>query len=415
MTVKRPLLPEPPDVMHDSGGIIATIVVVSAGYITMFLDAFLGNDRGYTWLEIVFLTCAGVLFTYIALSESSILDRLPAPTNIIVFYTIEFALLTLIGLVARGEGQWWLIGLPLIGSAAELSNRYVILISGLMILICSLVYSYLANSFDPLMLVPLYLSPAVIFVAIFSRIAIRERKSRQQVEALAVELQNANQKLSDYATKVEELVIVQERNRMAREIHDSLGHYLTVVNVQIGAARAVMKKNPEKAQDALQKAQKLTQEGLTEVRHSVAALRAPEQDRPLHDRLQALVMEAQASGIETVFEVVGDPRPLSPRLNLTLYRAVQEALTNVRKHAEATHTAVVVDYSESTRIRLIVRDNGRGVEETDSGFGLLGMRERINLLRGTMQINSAVGEGLTLTVDLPTAVSADPAPGAAHE
>lgn len=396
--------PEQDDFMSNRGAVIATVVVIIAGYITMFIDAYIdGTGRPYNWVEIVVLTCAGVLFSFFLVREETFLDRLPAPTSVVLFFIIEFALLCIIGLVGRGEGQWWLLGLPLIGYAAEFNNRYLLLVSGAMILTVSLVYSYAANSFEPLAYVPLYLAPAVVFVAAFSRIAMRERQSRHQVEKLAIELQDANQKLSEYAAKVEELVIMQERNRMAREIHDSLGHYLTVVNVQIGAARAIMDKNPAKAEDALQKAQKLTQEGLTEVRHSVAALRAPEQDRPLHDRLADLVAEAQASGIETVFEVLGVPRPLSPRLNLTLYRAVQEALTNVRKHANATHTAVVLDYTDPQQLILIVRDNGQGADVTDSGFGLLGMRERINLLRGNMTIETAPDAGLTLTVTLPTA------------
>ncbi|MCA9981853.1 MAG: sensor histidine kinase, partial [Anaerolineales bacterium] len=340
--------------------LLATIVVVAAGYITLFLEAFLNDGQGFTWPEIVFLTCAVVLYVYLMVNDEDTIQRFSLSTNITLFFVIEFSLLVLVGLVGRAQGQWWLIGLPLIGYAADLTNKYLLLVSGVMVLVISLVYAYVQGSLNYILFVPLYLTPAIIFVAVFSKIALRERHGREQVEQLAIELQTANQKLSEYAAKVEELVIMQERNRMAREIHDSLGHYLTVVNIQIGAARAIMDKNPAKAQDALQKAQKLTQEGLTEVRHSVAALRAPTQNRPLSDRLHDLVAESQTSGIQTVFEVVGEPRPLSPRLNLTLYRAVQEALTNVRKHAEATHTAVVLDYTDPAQLTLIVRDNGRG-------------------------------------------------------
>ena len=382
--------------------IIATVVVVAAGFITMFLNAFLDGGQGYSWVEIVVLTCAGVFYTYLLVNDETLLDRIPELYGVTLFFTIEFTLLIFIGLVGGALGQWWLIGLPLVGFGAEFANKYLVLVSGVMIFVVGAVYSYINQSFESLLYVPLSLSPAVVFVAIFSRIALREQHGRVQVEKLAIELQEANQKLSEYAAKVEEMVIIQERNRMAREIHDSLGHYLTVVNVQIGAARAIMAKNPAKAEDALQKAQKLTQEGLTEVRHSVAALRAPEQDRPLQDRLQDLIAEAQASGITTTLSVVGDPQSLSPRLDLTLYRAMQEALTNVRKHAEATHTAVVLDYTDPQQVVLIVRDNGRGAEITDSGFGLLGMRERVNLLRGQMDIETKPDDGLTLTVTLPT-------------
>ena len=115
---------------------------------------------------------------------------------------------------------------------------------------------------------------ALIFIIIFTRITAREYIARQEVERLARELQDANQKLRVYAVQAEELAISQERNRLAREIHDSLGHYLTVVNVQLEAAKTVLAQDPEPALSAIEKAQTLTKNSLADVRRSVAALRA---------------------------------------------------------------------------------------------------------------------------------------------
>ena len=102
----------------------------------------------------------------------------------------------------------------------------------------------------------------MVFVVVFTQIAVREREARAEVERLAAELTEANRKLREYADQVEELATARERNRLAREIHDSLGHYLTVVNVQIEAARAVID-DRDRALDVLRKAQLLTHEGLT--------------------------------------------------------------------------------------------------------------------------------------------------------
>jgi signal transduction histidine kinase len=193
---------------------------------------------------------------------------------------------------------------------------------------------------------------------------------------------------------------------LAREIHDSLGHYLTVINVQMEAARAVMETDRERALDALGKAQSLAQEGLAEVRRSVTALRAsPTESRPLPEAVAALVEECRAAGIPIEFAIHGHPRQLAPQTELTLYRAAQEGLTNVRKHACASCAKLTLDYSdgnsESHSVRLTLQDDGLGASESGGGFGLLGVRERAQLLGGEVSIRTSAGQGFTLEVELP--------------
>jgi signal transduction histidine kinase len=103
-------------------------------------------------------------------------------------------------------------------------------------------------------------------------VAVREQRGRAEVQRLADELGVANRQLREYAGQVEELAAARERNRMAREIHDTLGHYLTAVNMQLEAARALLATDPEKAADGMSKALALTHEGLADVRRSVATL-----------------------------------------------------------------------------------------------------------------------------------------------
>jgi signal transduction histidine kinase len=265
---------------------------------------------------------------------------------------------------------------------------------------CLLIYVILVIPFllrgrwiDAIALVVIY-GTGIFFVVVFTRVAASERDARN---ALA----EANQLLRDHAAQVEELATTKERNRLAREIHDSLGHYLTVVNVQIGAARTVLDQDRTRALEHLSKAQSLTQEGLAEVRHSVAALRAsPNESRPLHEALSVLVDQWNAAGLNARLAVSGTPRSLTPQTNLTLYRAGQEALTNVAKHADATSVEVRLNYDDD-RVRLTIKDNGVGESGSEGGFGLLGVRERVQLLNGDVRVHTEAGKGFTLEVEIP--------------
>ena len=149
------------------------------------------------------------------------------------------------------------------------------------------------------------------------------------------------------------------------------------------------------------KAGAMAQEALADVRRSVAALRAsPTENKSLPDTLRALTDEIRASGIAAEFTVSGSLRPLSPPAELTLYRAAQEALTNVRKHAHASAVEVALEYGDASA-RLAVRDNGVGSDDANGGFGLVGVRERALLLNGQVMVSTAKGEGFRLEIELP--------------
>ena len=200
------------------------------------------------------------------------------------------------------------------------------------------------------------------------------------------------------------MAAARERNRLAREIHDNLGHYLTIINVQIEAAKATLDSDSKRTWDALNKAQELARKGLTSVRESVSALRvSPVENRSLNEVISTLVDETQATGITAKFDVLGEPRAVDEKVALALYRAAQEGLTNVRKHAIASCVDVELDFSRPDKIRLSVRDDGAGAADTSSGFGLVGIRERIHLLGGDCKIKTQVGKGFCLEVSVPVA------------
>ena len=292
--------------------------------------------------------------------------------------------------------------LPLAAQAAALlPRRWVVLVCAA-VMIVAVAPDVAASGWQAtLPLTASYLA-GVVFVVGFTHIARREERARAEVERLAAELREANDKLREYALQAEELATTQERNRLAREIHDGLGHYLTAVSMQLQAAGAVWNSNPARAADALGKAQMLTREALTDVRRSVAALRAsPADDRPLTEALISLIEESRASGIQTELSISGAARPLSPQAGLALYRAAQEGLTNVRKHAHASCVDLVLDYNDNQAVQLTVRDNGVGARQTNSGFGLIGLRERVQHLGGELRVHTTNGQGFTLEVKVP--------------
>ncbi len=239
---------------------------------------------------------------------------------------------------------------------------------------------------------------AGVFVIVFSRTALADRLARAKVELLAGELGRANGRLHEYAAQVEELATVKERNRIAREIHDSLGHRLTAVNVQLEAARTVLiADDPPLALECITRAQAATREGLAEVRRSVTALRAP-----LRDAARSLVDECRASGLDAVLTIDGAPRALPKRVEFALYRALQEALTNVRRHAHAARVEVALLVGAGD-VELAITDDGVGADGVPegTGFGLLGLRERVEILGGRVAIRTAPRAGFSVEIWVP--------------
>ncbi|MEM9558511.1 MAG: sensor histidine kinase [Acidobacteriota bacterium] len=274
----------------------------------------------------------------------------------------------------------------------------------------------------------LAISTAVVFVVLITDIAQRERIARTDAQRLGDELEDANRRLGRYAVQAEELAMARERTRMAREIHDSVGHSLTAVHMQIEAARTMLERDPATACDALTKAQRCVKDGLNEIRRSVSSLRAEAlEGRDLPAALEALTRRAATDDLSIDLRVDGAPRPLPPAVALTLYRCAQEALTNARKHARAARVEVTlrypsaddaaveaaVDLADDPTIALTVRDDGAGVDpatlEEHGGFGLLGLRERARQLDGAIEITSRPGDGFALAVHLPLPVPAEPA------
>ncbi len=215
--------------------------------------------------------------------------------------------------------------------------------------------------------------------------------------------------LAERSRRSRELGVAEERNRLAREIHDTLAQGLTALTLQLEMADALLEQDARRTRSSIQRALQLARESLQEARRSVLDLRAaPLDGQSLPDALQRL---GEAFGLENDVECVvrneGVTERLPARLEAGLYRLAQEALTNVAKHAQATTVVVTLARRDDT-LSLTVEDDGVGFDPSlpvpagpSGGFGLAGMRERATLLGGELLVHSRPGEGVRLVVRIP--------------
>lgn len=216
-----------------------------------------------------------------------------------------------------------------------------------------------------------------------------------------------------------QLAAVEERNRLAREIHDTLAQSLAAISMQLETADALAERQGDaRLTGTVRRALTLTRSTLEEARRSVMDLRAaPLEGRTLLEALRALGDELRdATGAPLALEVTceGDARDLPPAVEVGLYRIAREALANVARHASATRVMVQLR-REASRIRMRVADNGTGFDSASvpaGRFGLVGMSERARLLGGSLHVESAPGEGTVIAVDVP--LPAGITPTAAH-
>ncbi|MGF1486874.1 MAG: sensor histidine kinase [Prochloraceae cyanobacterium] len=234
-----------------------------------------------------------------------------------------------------------------------------------------------------------------LFLQLLVDTVLSEYESRKK---LAI----ANEKLRRYAAKIEDIATLQERNRIAREIHDSLGHSLTIFNLHLEAALKILPCDPKEATELLKEAKQVGKTALKDVRQSVATLRSnPLEGKSLPDAIGSLIEDLKKStGIEpqcdlNIFSSISD------EIKITIYRILQEAITNICKYSEATE--VIIKIEINTDLKLIIRDNGVGfiLDENTTGFGLQGMEERTKALGGNFQIITAPDRGCKISVSLP--------------
>ena len=246
----------------------------------------------------------------------------------------------------------------------------------------------------------------MLFVLFVTVLQSRSEKEKRRAEGLLKELQVANLELKAAQQKEKELAIAEERMRMARDIHDGLGHHLTVLSIQLQAADKLVERNPQAAAEAIRTSRTEVGAALEEVRRSVGVMRqAPEDSQPLDLMLKRLVQEFdQHTGLKAEYESRGTPYDLASFARQTLFRAVQESLTNIQKHGKGVYQIQVsLEYSPET-VHLVVSDDGEkpDVDKTDqAGFGLQGLKERVDQLGGIFCCGPGAQRGFQVDVTIP--------------
>ena len=225
----------------------------------------------------------------------------------------------------------------------------------------------------------------LVLVAFIARALASERKSRREAERLAQD--------------VHSLATALERTRIARDLHDSLGHTLTSLKIQIDVARKLHGRDSEKSKEALENATELAGKGLSDVRSIVRSMR--DSDFDFRGELDSLLENFEKSNpikVDLSCEVAKLPDPIGHQL----FCIVQECLTNVQRHAQATVVAIKFQKA-AEKVLVEIRDNGQGFVDSgdQDGFGIKGMRERAQSIGGTFAIESSPKQGTKISVCVP--------------
>jgi signal transduction histidine kinase len=248
---------------------------------------------------------------------------------------------------------------------------------------------------------------AVLFYAIGLSLQ-RVVTSNDKTEKLLAENQRQyqliheqNNALEQYANQIEQLTLLEERNRMARELHDTVGHTFTSVIMGMDAVSYLIEVSPEKAKEKLDVLRNVTRNGLEEVRSSIHQMVPNGDDMLLSQQLTRLANEfALHTGTKICFKTNGEEFEIPKQTKLSLIRCLQESLTNAKRHGRANTVEVLLTYGED-EVGLRIEDDGVGTQHLKAGFGINAMHERISSLQGTLQVSSATGQGTIVSCSIP--------------
>jgi PAS domain S-box-containing protein len=243
------------------------------------------------------------------------------------------------------------------------------------------------------------------------RVGLIELNNRHLIFALARDMTERKEAEETQIQQARELAVLGERNRMAREIHDTLAQGFTGVILQLEAAEQAQEENPQEVLEHLERAKGLARRSLQEARRSVwnllpHALEQRDLESALREEVKKFEEESQ---IRVSFQLLGNQRPIPSEAQTALLRICQESLNNVRRHANATEASVCLTF-DSSDVHLDVRDNGQGFNinglngaTEQGGFGLTGMKQRARLLGGSLEVITKNGDGTQIAARIPIA------------
>jgi signal transduction histidine kinase len=227
-------------------------------------------------------------------------------------------------------------------------------------------------------------------------------ETENKMKSLLEENRQQNLLLEEYAKQIEKITLLEERNRLAKELHDTVGHTFTSVIMGLDAASYLTDVSPEKAKEQIDRLGGVMRKSLDEVRnyiHQISPLSEEKED--LSSQLKKVADEfALHTKIDIEFKSIGLPVMLSFQGTVALIRCLQESLTNAVRHGRAKEINISLQQAEG-EVMLTIRDNGSGMSAVKEGFGLRGMKERLEFLQGGMKLESKPGQGTVVTCFIP--------------
>ncbi len=379
--------------LTNASGIIAAIAIAIPSLFDYFKEAL-----EYRWIAL------GLYFTlifFLAVREQALKGHLPAS----IYLAIQ-TLLVISVLALPPHHEFIVIFFFILSAEASTLQPgktgylwillFTLITTGAFILLLGLqpaIYS-----------VPIY-AGGYFFFGAFAASTARAEAAREESQSLLEDLSKAHIKLQAYSAQAEELAVSEERNRLAREMHDTLGHRLTVAIVQLEGAGRLVDKEPQRAQEMVATVKEQMRAALSELRQAVATLREPLQaDLSIANALKSLGNNFQdATEIEVQMAFAHNIPQLPNNYRVAIYRAAQEALTNAQRHAQAKHIRMSLLINEENTIDLCIRDDGVGLTENADkrGFGLRGIQERAAQLNGTMRLEANPDGGARICLCLP--------------
>ncbi|WML57881.1 sensor histidine kinase [Neobacillus sp. PS2-9] len=229
-------------------------------------------------------------------------------------------------------------------------------------------------------------------------------EAEKKTKVLLEENRRQNQLLQEYAKQIESITLLEERNRLARDLHDTVGHTFTSVIMGLDAVSFLMDASPQKAKEQVGRLRDVMRRSLEETRTYIHQISPNDDKEELSSQLRKVANEfATHTKTEIIFKSNGAPVAISFQGAIALTRCLQEALTNAVRHGQANEIVVTLN-QEVSQVILVIMDNGIGIKEEKFGFGLIGMKERLESLQGSLTIKSGNQVGTVVTCFFPVRV-----------
>ncbi|MDF2591132.1 MAG: conserved rane protein of unknown function [Clostridia bacterium] len=263
------------------------------------------------------------------------------------------------------------------------------------------------NGFDDIIksIIPIFFSygVSIAFVMGMSYLVKMQVHEKEKLAHINAELEQAYKKLIENSAAVQKLTVEKERTRMAREIHDTLAHTLTTLIVQLEACKKLASMDPSRLPAELEKAQGLSRSGFNDIKRSIKALRPQAmEDKSFFASITSIINETMDNTKVNIAlnNLLPDDILLSSQIEVALFRVMQESITNAIRHGQASEIQIDIRKEENT-LQLHMKDNGIGCANIKKGYGMQGIRERIESINGTVEFSSSQGKGFKTMITIP--------------